>query len=424
MPWEARLRQAAYYPPESPNTAFTFQYENVSRETPKRSAEFEFASVDGAYVQDNGFGGRKFPLRCFFSGADHDLEATAFEGALLQRGVGRLSHPLYGEIDVVPSGTIARRDDLKSGANQSIVEVSFWETTKLVYPTNQLDARSLLESSIDLFNLTSGPAQFEDTVNVSSAISQANLKAKTQAALSAVEGALGPIAAQATDINNAYRDAQDAVALSMDVLVGQPLNLGQQLCSLLSLPARSTGSFADRAAGYESFAQTLFISPAGVPADAVGLDLPARATDIANGFYLTDLLAASAVNGVLLALLETTFSTRNEAQAAAETVTTLFDDFVVWREAGYAVLGIDSGESYQTLQQSVALAAGLAVEISFTLLAQRVLVLGRNRTLIDVASEVYGKVDDDTLNQLINQNALTGSQILELERGDSIVYYG
>lgn len=424
MAWQDRLRTAAYFPPESPNTGLVFQYENVSRETPKRTAGFEFPGVDGAYVQDNGFGARQYPLRCFFNGEDHDLEATAFELALLQTGAGRLSHPLYGEFDVVPFGSIQRRDDLKTQANQSIIQVTFWTTTKLVYPTNQLDARSELEASVETFISTTGPLQFEDTVDVSTVFAQSNLKASTQNILTGVETALGKAASATTEINNLFRDAQDAINLSLDILVGQPLNLAQQLCNLIALPGRAITGFTDRVLGYVDFATTLFGSKAGDPASAVGLTLPLSATDIANDFYLTDLSAAAAVNGALVSLLATEFETRGDAQAAAETVTTLFDDFVTWREAGYAALSCDVGTSYQTLQESTALAAGLIVEISFTLLAERVLVLDRNRTIVDVASQVYGNVDNDTLNNLINQNGLTGSQILELERGDEIVYYG
>lgn len=423
MAWEDRIRQAAYYPPDSPNTALTFEYEDVSRETPKRTAGFEFPGVDGAYVQDNGFGARKYPLRCFFSGADHDLAATEFEKALLQTGVGRLSHPFYGEFDVVPFGSVSRRDDLKSRANQSVVQVTFWTTTKLVYPTSQLDARNELETSIETFISTTGPVQFEDTVDVSTLFAQSNLAATTRALLGVVEGTLGDIASATTEVNQLFRDGQDAINLSLDILVGQPLALAQQLCNLIALPGRAITGFADRVLGYANFATALFGSKAGDPASAVGFNLPLQATDIANDFFLTDLSAAAAVNGALVSLVETEFKTRTDAQAAADTVLALFDEFVTWREAGYAVLTCDVGTSYQNLQDSVALAAGLVVEISFTLLRERVLVLDRNRTIVDVASQVYGNVDNDTLDTLINTNGLTGSQILELERGDEIVYY-
>ena len=49
--------------------------------------------------------------------------------------------------------------------------------------------------------------------------------------------------------------------------------------------------------------------------------------------------------------------------------------------------------------------------------------LDRARTIIDLSAELYGRVDDRTLNFMIDSNRLTGSEILELPRGRSILYY-
>lgn len=419
MSWEDRLRQAAYFPPLTPTRAIRFQYEDVSRETPLRNTPFEFPNVDGAYVQPNGFGAREYPLRCFFNGPDHDIEATIFEEALLQRGAGRLSHPLYGEFDAIPVGRLARRDDLKTRANQTIIQVTFFTTTKLVYPTNQLDARNELQVAIDQFIAENGPLQFEDTANVLSGLSQVQLAATVREGLASVEGALGTAAAATTEVNQLFRDAIDAVNLSLDVLVGQPLQLAQQVSNLISLPARAVTGFTDRVLGYARFARDIFTSLAGRPYDAF-----ASTIQTSNDFYYADLNAGAAINGTFLAAVETEFDTRPGAQEAALAILNLFDEWVEWREPGYDFLLPDQGTSYQALHQGASLAAGLLVEISFTLAAERVLVLDRPRTIIDVAAELYGDVGDETLNLLINNNDLTGSQIIELERGDNILWYG
>ncbi len=83
---------------------------------------------------------------------------------------------------------------------------------------------------------------------------------------------------------------------------------------------------------------------------------------------------------------------------------------------------IDTGGAYQQLQDAVALTAGFLVEISFSLKQERVIILDRNRTIIDLAAELYGSIDDQ-LDFLISSNDLSGSEILELPRGREIVYY-
>ena len=104
MTWQDRIGEAAYTSPGG--TRLLFGYADVSSEIDKRTAAFEFAGVDGAYIQDNGAGERRYPLSCIFSGPDCDADAAAFEALLLERGTGVLEHPVYGRKDVVPFGTI------------------------------------------------------------------------------------------------------------------------------------------------------------------------------------------------------------------------------------------------------------------------------------------------------------------------------
>jgi prophage DNA circulation protein len=422
MAWQDRLKTAAYTSPNG--TRFEFDYEDVSQQFNKRTAAFSFAGVDGQYIQDNGFGSDIYPMRVIFWGEDYDAAAAAFIVGLKAGGIGKLEHPLYGTFNVVPFGTIRRRDDLKSSGNQAVIDVAFWTTTGVVYPTNQLDAQSQLNQSIETFTSDAAGAQFAALVDVRTALAQQNLATRTEAILQGTQAALGEIAATTTEANNAFRDAQDAINFSLDVLVGQPLQLAQQVANLISLPARATVGITDRVLGYASFAQGLIDSAAGNPADATGANLPRTKTNIDNDFQASDLSFASAINGLLLSLVETQFGTRTDAQAAAASALDLFNAWIVWRETGFAATGqIDGGTSYQNLQQSTALASGFIIDISFNLLPEQSVVIDRSRTLIDLCAELYQTTSDARLNELINNNKLTGSEIIELPRGTEIVYY-
>lgn len=83
---------------------------------------------------------------------------------------------------------------------------------------------------------------------------------------------------------------------------------------------------------------------------------------------------------------------------------------------------IDTGESSGPLQTAAALAAGLLVEVSFTLRQERSIILDRNHTIVDLVGELYGRIDEE-LDFFINSNNLTGSEILELPEGKEVVYY-
>jgi hypothetical protein len=417
--WQDRVREAAYTSPLGGR--FTFLFEDVSVSAKKRTAEFEFANVEGSYIQDNKHSGRRYPLRIYFSGANYDLEAETFFEALLEQGAGRLEHPMYGTKDVVPFGEITRRDDLVSGANQAVFEVLFVNTLLALYPNPQSDPSSDLVALLALFD-TAASEQFAEQTDLAGAIEQANEKATVRTLLGTVSAALEIVAAATADVRREFGDAVAAVNLGIDVLIGQPVLLVQQIVNLTRAPARAEAGIRSRIEGYRRLLDRILASAAadGSLDDTALAGIKLRIT---NDFHTADLFAMSAVTGSILSVLETTFSTKPEAIAAALEVNEQLDALVTWRDGRLATLGeLDPGGAYQALQSAVALVTGYLIQISFTLIVERRVVLDRERTIIDLAAELYGTVDDK-LDFLISSNDLSGAELLELPRGRMIKYY-
>lgn len=427
MGWSDRLQEAAYTSPGGRRV--TFDYEDVSREITKRTVEFEFSNVEGAYVQENGIGARKYPLRCFFAGDDHDVRATVFEACLIARGAGRLEHPLYGTFDVVPAGTITRRDDLKSAANQSVIEVTFVTTLGTVYPQSQTNARSEILAALGVDTgggfVSAASEQFADSTKLTSTVEKETMKATIRRALKLVSAELDAVASESTAVSRAFDDRVDAVMNGLDVLIGDPLELAQQIAGLVTLPATSTASVLSRLEGFAVLATRLLASNAGRPgvALAAGSSLPRRRQLVSNDFHGVDLFAMSAMSGSVRSVVENKFDTRPAAMSAAVALLAQFDAIVAWRDLAFGDLAeVDTGAAYRALQSATAIASGYLVQVSFSLVPERRIVLDRPRTIIDVAAEVYGSVDD-RLDFLIATNELTGSEILELPAGRMISYY-
>ena len=429
--WEDRIKEAAYTSPGG--TRIRFDFEDVRRETEKRTTAFSFPGLNEQYVQDNGYGSRKYPLRCFFWGSEHDRIATAFEAALLEKGVGKLEHPLYGTFQVIPFGTITRRDDLKTAANQTIVEVTFWTTLRAIYPTDQANPRNEILDALIGFDVAAAQ-QFQDSTSLLSTVQKVDMRATVRGFLRGVSAALQSVSDATTAVNREFRDLQSTVNLGLDVLVGQPLLLAQQVSNLIKAPARALAGIQSRLDAYAGLADSIFGSSAGSPGDALtsGTGLALLTTKVANDFHASDLFAMNAVGGSVRSTVENQFDTKPEALAAAESVLSQFDDAITWREAGFGDLStiddigeyqVDTGGSYQALHRAVSLAAGFLVEISFSLVAERRIVLDRPRTIIDLSAELYGSVENDRLDFMINSNSLTGDEILELPRGKLIRYY-
>jgi len=466
--WEDRIREAAYTSPKS-GTRIVFDYEDVSRIVELRTAAFGFPGVDGEYVQQNGYGSRRYPMRCIFWGSLHDISATVFNELLLEPGIGKLEHPMYGTFNVVPFGEITRRDDLKTGANQTIIEVTFWTTIRELFPLALQDPGSVIAAALQAFTLASAQ-QFADATDLSDAISKAAGKGLIRALLNIVSDTLQQVSDLVSGVNRDFRDLQSTINYGMDVLIGQPLQLAQQIANLITAPARAIDGLKSRLDAYGELFDSIFESEAGRPGDALDsvptatagrIGVTRRTQLIANGFHAADLFAAHAMAGSVTSTLDSTFQAQQtialedapsgyrqpagkagvflakpDAIVAAETLLAQMDAYTAWREAGFVALGavpktgtyqLDAGASYAELHRAVSIAAGNLIQISFNLVPERRLVLDRERTIVDLASEFYGHVDPvdgfDPLDYLIETNNLTGSQILELQRGQTVKYY-
>lgn len=413
MNWETRIREAAYNSPSG--VRFTFDYENVRQTVDKKTTTFEFPDVSGTYVQELGHSGRKYPLRMFFWGADYDLEAAAFEAALLESGTGKLEHPMYGVIDVVPFGTIARRDDLKTAANQAVIEVTFWETIDLLYPSSQGDPVSTVLNAISEFNAVSS-FQLDSVVDSSTASLRANFKNNYEFIFNTTVIALNEVASLQEDVSDQFDAIKDSITQGIDILLGDLSTLGFQTNLLIQSPARVLIDIQSRFSAYSDLIQSIIT---GVNA----IVTPSLDSKNANKFFNNELYVNAYVTALVISSVNNQFITRASALEAAELIIDQFDQATVWRDDNFQSLGIiDTGESYQKLQESVALCAGFLVEISFSLKQERSIILTRARTIIDLCAELYGVVDE-RLDFLIATNNLSGSEILELPAGREIVYY-
>jgi hypothetical protein len=348
---------------------------------------FEFPDVKGGYGQRTGEGPRRFPLRVFFSGDDCDIQADAFFDLLLEDGIGKLEHPRYGTHDVVTLGDITQRDDLKSAANQSVVEVTLWRTTGAVYPAVGLDLPSTLNLALLSFNSISA-GRFGQVMNLRSALARARAATSTLSMVSRMSSKLRRIAASTRGSLMRFTSATGAITGAMNLLIGQPLQLASLLLDVVQAPARSLARIKDRLEAYRDLAQSL-IDRFSALGWTTGGSVESDATAALNDFNETDLLVCGCVSAAALSCAENTFTTKAEALESAEALLAQLDAAVAWRDSRGAEFGqVDTGESYQALQELVALTAGYLVQVSFTLLPERRVVLDRPRTIVDLCAEL------------------------------------
>lgn len=410
MAWTDRIQEAAYTSPKS-GTRITFDFEDVSVSFDKKTSAYEFPDAEGTYIQDLGPTGRRYPIRAIFWGTDYDLQADIFETVLREQGVGRLEHPKYGSVDVVPFGAITRRDDLKTAANQAIFELTFWETTGIVYPTTQTDPAEAVRAAVDAYNAAAAD-NFAEQTSLGTVSEQVTFKSTITALLNdAIEG-LKSIANASSDTSSTFSDISDSINNGIDVLITEPRTMAAQMVLLIQSAAKSAIDVQTRVIAYRDQIDAILNGPE-----------PTTANGGENAFIGSALYAATYTTGSIVSAVNAQFETKTDALTAAEEILLQFEEVNAWREAGFETIGeVDTGEAYQKLQAAAALTAGYLVSLSFSLKQERRFTLTRNRTPLDLAAELYGETDS-ALDFFISSNDLSGSEILEIQRGREIVYY-
>lgn len=412
MSWIERLRESAYSSPDG--TRFVFLYEDVSLTFQKKGTAFEFPDADGTFVQDKGTSSNRYPLRVIFSGADYDLTADAFLEALKQRGIGKLEHPIYGTKNVVPLGAIKRRDDLKSAGNQAIFELTFWESILAVYPQGQTDPQANILSAIDQYN-TAAAEQFEENTSLLSEVERSSAAGTFTSVLNATRSGLQSIADVQDDVAQSFNTVFDSINLAIDTLIAEPLTLAFQTNILIGLPARALASITARLDAYRSLA--------GQIANPENIRQPSNDSQSINAFAIDDLFGSDYVIGSVISSINNRFETKTDALAAASALADQLDELISWRDLNFASLEIvDTGSAYQKLIDAVGLTLGFLVDISFDLKQERIIVLNRPRTVVDLVFELYDSVDDQ-LDFFITSNDLSGDEYFELPVGREVKYY-
>jgi len=414
--WEGRLKQAKYQSPSGIVVAFDF--EDLEGTFPKKTSAFESAAGDGTYIQDNGLSSGRFPLNVIFHGDDYDERANTFLKALLEKGEGILSHPVYGEIDCVPFGDITRQDALKTAANQAIFSVEFYETTGL--SLGQLgNFQQVFEVYQDL-----AAGNFAEKLNVSDIANRETFKSKFQRTLKTVERGLTNATRIVEGASKSTEAVSESINRSLDVLVNQPLTLARQTQILMGEPARIVGATRERLRAYGNLARDIFGGGTAAP-DSFDFEN-------SNGFQSDLLFAGSLVANAGITAQLATFDTKPQYLSTAQQLGELADEMILWQDANGASLSqtdtiqgetTDTGAGWSELVSLLSLIIGNLVARSFDAKTEYRVELSEDRSPIDLCFELYGTASPEQLDIFQQQNDLSGDEYFLIKRGRSIVWY-
>jgi prophage DNA circulation protein len=410
------LQRAKY---KSPNGITTeFDYEDIESSVDKKTAVFENAIGDGTYVQSNGHTSGRFPMRCFFSGYSYVTSAETFLAAILEDGEGVLTHPVHGDITVVPVGTITRVDPLKTGAGQIVFDVGFFETTGL-----QIGETGGFAQAFDALSIASA-MDFTNGLQLPDAVSKAGFRSKLKSMMGKVSSAMAKASGAVGKIQEGIEDTGDSINRGVDTLLGEPLALARQCQILIGEPRRQAELARNKIKGYTNLANDIFRGTLAEPSK--------YAHDLINTFHLNKMLAKSLIGNTAMMMTQSTeYLTKADYIDAAESLMNLKEDYVTWRDANYDNLeldtisapNMDTGGGESELTQLV---ASVASDLFSKALQAKTEVrepLTSDRTPLDLCFEFYGTTAFDVLDMFVKTNQLGGDELILIPKGREVVWY-
>jgi len=416
---------------------FSFAYENLTHEVDLKTVTFTFPEKDGAYIQSLGRGGRRFPMTCIFTGEDCNIKADNFEAALEERGIGSLQHPIYGTRSVVPTGSIKRNDGLVTEYNTSTVEITFSET---------LSKEQVLKSSVELSGEVSEAmekfadasiAEFTATVTLTDAsetMAMAEVMAKTSELVTdemdkfIKDGSSNWLDDATKNINNAYTQIRKAVKEATKYTN----NIRQFSSTVLAAMRLPATVICAPMKVISSYANLVTETVNMFKKDPIGIN------KIKNQFASTKF----AVMGAVASLCESLsfscanssdggggnaksrgFKSREDAMNTVTEVMELYDKVKDFCDSKIEKdVYVDTEESYAAFQEVVTKTIAQIIESSFSLRNRRIIVLDRDRALIELVGELYDDIDSN-IDEFIMDNHLNWESLKILPMGSEVSYY-
>lgn len=397
-----------------------FDFEDVDSSISTKASVFENASGNGTYVQPNGHTSGRFPMVAIFHGDGYEAKAEAFIGALIEPGVGQLTHPSYATpISVVPVGEITRVDAYKTAANQAKISISFFETTGL-----QIGAEGSLPQLYDSF-VDAAAVDFSDKTRLATASDRQNFKNKLRTAVKTVQQVMKIASQGAAGTIGLIEDAGDSVDRGIDLLVGQPLALARQTQILIGEPRRQANGVRSKLDGYQNLAADIFLGIAEAPSK--------YSNERLNNFHMDRLTAGSIVANYAVLATDGSdeYDTRADYILEAERLKLLLEDYQDWADDNYTALAetyiskssTDTGGGVDELRAIVGWALSDLITKSFSAKTEMRAALANDRTPIDLCFELYGTTEVETMDLFLYSNGINGDEHLIIEKGREIVWY-
>lgn len=438
MPYHERLQDASY---ESPSgRSFSFSYRTVAREISHRIGSFEFPGINGTLHQDKGISGELYPWTIYIHGQDYDIIADKFNEAISETGAGFLTHPRFGRrrVQIIKS---SQNEDLTESAGQAVFNIQFQESLEKEFPDIEESLQFAIPKMADDFEL-SAVNNYADQVKTTTIGDENSLEQKMLISTASVSAALTKIASLNDEVFTEFNSIINEIEINVSSYIATPSQFAINIISAIRLVSNVPGSIGTKLQGFSNLISSIsgaVLNPDQQTKNKMLVDeLIGTSAIVAMSESINIALGnSSRVNSsdegtsISVPVAGFGFRTRGEALAAAVFLRDLFYSLINILDAGQLVfleeilsnMYIQSIDSYGPSAMVVSSTIKATLDLSFSLPAERTLILTEDSTLINLCYDFYGNIDDQTLDYFILTNTLSIAEIKIIPRGRQVIYY-
>lgn len=383
--------------------SYTPNWLNAKKIQEYNLSEFEFPNTPGTLVKRNQPLGVKYALEIYFQGTDHLDVARAFHKSANDPRPWTIQHPFYGIIKVQP---VALEFD-NSELNVTKITGPVIETIVDDNPITSIqaiDAISIQKIAVDnsMQDIIIRPKAADVTILASN--NSKNFKLGVP---------IIKIPSEFEDYNHAFNIANAAVSTAIaDASLAMTLTI-----AFINKPALFSASLQVRI--------STLIAQFGNLRQGIG-----ALTD-PNSKYLYEITAGSIISSLCLAssIVESDLSSADVLSVMTD-ITNAYDDYLsdinslMTLNGGNTTSFIGDGDALLGLNDLVNLAVSNLFDIALTSKQQRSIVTDRDTNIILLTHELYGLDElDANIDELVTENNIGLSEILQIKKGRKIVYY-
>ena len=398
------LREFRYTSPSGKK--FTVNFDDVERSGSKKAQINELPLQDNPDIQDLGNAAIEFSVTVYFDGPEYYEEADRFWNALGERGFGRLEHPRYGDIRVLPVSR-TQTESFTTGMRKAEFRIDFVraQEERIKFPLGIASGAFTISDAFD-----SAMEFFAE--GLAAEIGQA-AAANVFAAGAALENGieflnekLSGTVSQEPEANNEFLQTNERLISQLSEITRIPKAVVNSAMDLFRLPGRIDAPVRNKIRQYDLLFSDLesINAESKIVALTVSILFNAAALATAEATLSGGIVSRADATAIIQRLLSIQERAKNKGIDLEKKVSEYFEN----------------SDIANSVNNSFTIAVSIIQQSIFNLPLERKVILQEDSNPLILTAKYYK--DINRLDEFIEMNEISGERFFLLPKGTEIRY--